>query len=199
MLCTVLFVGIHAIMIYFAVAYQAGNRDSTPNTHGHLGIEVTWTIIPTLIMIFLGIYTYNVYASIVEPPEDPLTVNVTGQQFAWEVEYPDNELQMTNQMVLPTQRSIQFQIGSKDVLHSFYVPAFRMKQDAMPGMTTTMNVSNIEETGRYDIKCAELCGVGHYRMSAQLAVIEPDQFETWLSMSDKEKRSNYLKKVLPNE
>jgi heme/copper-type cytochrome/quinol oxidase subunit 2 len=62
-----------------------------------------------------------------------------------------------------------------------------------------MNVSKIEETGRYDIKCAELCGVGHYRMNAKISVIEPDQFKTWLSMSDKGKRSNYLKKVLPNE
>lgn len=199
LLCAVLFIGIHAIMIYFAVAYQSGNRDSTPNTHGHLGIEVTWTIIPTLIMIFLGIYTYNVYANIVEVPEDPLEVEVTAQQFAWQVNYPDNDLQMSNQMVLPADRSVQFQLSSKDVLHSFYVPSFRMKQDAVPGMTTIMNVSEIEETGRYDIKCAELCGVGHYRMNAKIDVIEPDQFETWLNMSDKEKRSNYLKKVLPNE
>lgn len=201
LLCAVLFIGIHAIMIYFAVAYQAGSRDSTPGTHGHLGIEVTWTIIPTLIMIFLGIYTYNVYANIVEPPEDPLEVKVTAQQFAWQVEYPESGQKMSNQMVLPTDRSVQFQLTSMsdDVLHSFYVPAFRMKQDAVPGMTTMMNVSEIQETGRYDIKCAELCGVGHYRMTAEIAVVEPDQFDNWKSMSDKDKRSKYLKKVLPNE
>ncbi len=201
LLCAVLFVGIHAIMIYFAVAYQAGNRDSTPNIHGNLGVEVMWTIVPTLIMIFLGIYTYDVYAKIVDPPKDPLQVNVTAQQFAWQVEYPEQGHEMTNQMVLPTDRSVQFQLTSKsdDTLHSFYVPAFRMKQDAVPGLTTYMNVSEIRKTGRYDIKCAELCGVGHYRMTAEIAAIEPDQFDQWSSMSDKDERSNYLKKVLPNE
>lgn len=198
-LCAILFVVIHAIMIYFAIAYQKGNRDSTPDTHGHLGIEVTWTIIPTVIMILLGIYSYNVYAGIIESPENPLKVNVSAQQFAWTVEYPEHEISMNNQMVLPSEEAIRFHIEASDVLHSFYVPAFRMKQDAVPGMKTIMNVSEINETGTYDIKCAELCGVGHYRMNAKLKVIGSDEFDEWLSLSDKQQRSKYLKKVLSNE
>jgi cytochrome c oxidase subunit 2 len=139
-LCGVLFVGIHAIMIYFAIAYSEGNRDTTPGTHGHLGVEVTWTIIPTLIMVFLGIYTYNVYANVIEAPDEPLAVEVTAQQFAWKFQYPDQDITTSNQLVLPANEGIQFQIESMDVLHSFYVPSFRMKQDAVPGMTTVMNV-----------------------------------------------------------
>lgn len=198
-LCGVLFVGIHAIMIYFAIAYQKGQRETTPGTHGHLGIEVTWTIIPTIIMVFLGIYTFDVYANVIEESEDPTVVEVTAQQFAWEFHYPDKNITMSNQLVLPSNQSLQFQIESMDVLHSFYVPSFRMKQDAVPGMQTILNISKITETGQYDIKCAELCGVGHYRMNADLYVLSPNKFSEWSSMSNKDKRSNYLKKVLPNE
>lgn len=204
LLCSVLFVGIHAIMIYFAVAYREGNREETPDTHGHLGIEITWTIIPTLLMVFFGIYSYNVYASIVEPSEDPLVVNVTAQQFAWNTSYPstgegEEAIAMNNQMVLPSNRSIRLQLNSKDVLHSFYVPHFRMKQDAVPGMTTVMNIKKITKTGKYDIKCAELCGVGHYRMNASLTVVTPEQFETWKNQESKDARQKYLKKVMSDE
>ncbi|MFB6344374.1 MAG: cytochrome c oxidase subunit II [bacterium] len=205
LLCGVLFVGIHAIMIYFAIAYRAGNRDETAHTHGHLGIEVTWTIIPTIIMIVFGIYSYNVYANIVETPKDPMTVKVTAQQFAWNVKYPSTDkssedpISMNNQMVLPSNRSIQIQLQSKDVLHSFYVPHFRNKQDAVPGMTTVLNIQKIQETGKYDIKCAELCGVGHYRMNASLAVVSPDEFETWKEKKRNDKGKQYLKKVMSDE
>lgn len=198
-LCAVLFVGIHAIMIYFAIVYREGEREETADTHGHLGIEVTWTIIPTILMVVFGLYTYDVYGQIVEPPEDALTVNVTAQQFAWQVEYPDQGIKMSNQMVLPSQRSIRFEINSMDVLHSFYVPSFRMKQDAVPGMTTVMSLKKIKENGQYDIKCAELCGVGHYRMNADLTVISPDQFDRWASLSSKDERANFIKKVLNDE
>jgi cytochrome c oxidase subunit 2 len=198
-LCGVLFVGIHAIMIYFAIAYRKGNRDSTPHTHGHLGVEVTWTIIPTLIMVFLGIYTFNVYASVIDPPEDPLEVNVIAQQFAWTFKYPEQDITLSNRLVLPSQKGIQFQIESKDVIHSFYVPSFRMKQDAVPGLTTIMNISKITKTGEYSVKCTQLCGVGHYRMNAKLYVIPSKKFDTWLAKSNSDKRSKYLKKVLKNE
>lgn len=204
LLCSVLFVGIHAIMIYFAIAYRQGNRDETPDTHGHLGIEITWTIIPTLLMVFFGIYSYNVYANIVEPTKDPMKINVTAQQFAWNVTYPstgegEEAISMNNQMVLPSNRSLQFRISSKDVLHSFYVPHLRMKQDAVPGMTTVMNVKRINKTGKYRIKCAELCGVGHYRMNASVTVITPEQFETWKGKESSQARQQYLKKVMSDE
>ncbi len=195
-LCGVLFVGIHAIMIYFAVVYHEGNRESTSSTHGHLGVEVTWTVIPTLIMIFLGIYTFNVYANVIESPSEPLQVNVTAQQFSWKFEYPQHDLTLRNRLVLPSRNGIQFNIQSKDVLHSLFVPSFRMKQDAVPGITTRMNVSKITETGHYSVKCAELCGVGHYRMSADLYVITLQQFKEWLAKPGQDQRSNYLKKVL---
>lgn len=204
LLCTVLFVGVHAVMIYFAIAYREGNREETPDTHGHLGIEITWTIIPTLLMIFFGIYTFNVYASIVEPVEDPLTVNVTAQQFAWNASYPstgegDDAISMNNQMVLPADRSIQIRLSSEDVLHSFFVPHLRMKQDAVPGMTTVINIEKIRKPGTYDIKCAELCGVGHYRMNANLTVVTSEQFDTWKNKESDDARKQYLKKVMSDE
>lgn len=198
-LCAVLFVVVHGFMLYFVLAYPSGSRESTPHTHGHLGIEVTWTLVPTLLMIILGIYTYNVYAGVIESHEDPFRVNVTAEQFRWKVKYPGNDITLSNRMVLPTNRNLQIEIESKDVLHSFFVPAFRMKQDAVPGMKTIMNISRITKTGEYDIRCAELCGVGHYRMTADLQVITSEAFEEWIGRSDQDARSNYLRKVLNSE
>lgn len=205
LLCAVLFIGIHAIMIYFAIAYREGNRDETPDTHGHLGIEITWTIIPTLLMVFFGIYSYNVYANIVNPPKNPIKIDVSAQQFAWTVSYPesaenkDDAITMNNQMVLPSDRSLQLRLTSKDVLHSFFVPHLRVKQDAVPGMTTVINVKKIQETGKYDIRCAELCGVGHYRMNASLTVVSPEEFKTWQNKESQQARQQYLKKVMSDE
>jgi len=199
-LCGVLFVGIHAVMIYFAVAYREGVLEETSSAHGNLSIELTWTIIPTIIMIALGIYTFNVYSQVIAPPPgEPLQVRVSALQFAWEVSYPESDIEMTNQMVLPADRPVQFTLESQDVLHSFFVPEFRMKQDAVPGMTTRMNLGKIQRTGRFTIRCAELCGVGHYRMMADLTVVEPEQFQRWKALPTAGERRDYIQKVTQHE
>lgn len=199
-LCGVLFVGIHAVMIYFVIAYREGVLEETSGLHGHLGIELTWTIVPTVIMVLLGVYTFNVYSQVIAPPEgNPLRVEVNSLQFAWQVHYPGSDIQMSNRMVLPTDRAVTFHFESEDVLHSFFVPAFRVKQDVVPGMTTRMNVSGIRKTGQYDIRCAELCGVGHYRMTADLTVVTPKQFREWKSLPSASERRDYVKKVTRNE
>lgn len=199
LLCGVLFVGIHAAMLYFVVAYRKGVREETSDVHGHLGIELTWTIIPTIIMVLLGIYSFNVYSQVIQPDEDPLQVDVTALQFAWRVHYPDSDIQMSNRMVLPTERAVRLSLESEDVLHSFFVPQFRVKQDVVPGMTTRLNVSRIRRTGQYSIKCAELCGVGHYRMLADLTVVTPKQFKQWKSLPSAQQRRDFIQKVTQNE
>lgn len=200
LLCGVLFVGIHAVMIYFVVAYREGAREETSDVHGHLGIELTWTVIPTVIMVLLGIYSFNVYSQVIaSPEEEPLRVEVTALQFAWQVNYPNSDIQMSNRIVLPADRAVSFHLESEDVLHSFFVPSFRVKQDIVPGMTTHMNVSGIRETGHYDIRCAELCGVGHYRMTGDLTVLTSRQFQEWKSLPSAGERRDYVKKVTQNE
>lgn len=197
-----LFIGIHLIMIYFLIVYHQGNRDETADVEGHLGIEVTWTVIPTLIMIFLGVWTYQVYAGLVAPHEqgENLAVDVYAQQFRWQFEYPEAEepFVTTNTMVVPADQPLTLTFESRDVTHSFWVPAFRIKQDTLPGSNPKLYLDQIEQTGEYPLRCAELCGISHYRMNGTVVVLEPDEFKTWHSMTDRDERQNYLRQVRSN-
>lgn len=190
---------LHFIIMYLVLHESDWHGQETSERHGHLGIEITWTIIPSIIMIFLGIHTFNVYSKVIKPVDNAQKVSVVGKQFAWEVEYPNTDLQFSNRLVLPSNTPITLNLSSTDVLHSFYVPEFRQKQDVVPGQETTMHIEKIRETGKYSIKCAELCGVGHYRMIADLYVITPEQFDKFISFETRDKSIEYLKKVTPSE
>lgn len=191
---------VHTALIYLLIREDEFFGDRTSDVHGHLGVEITWTIIPTLIMIMLGIYSFEIYSSITTPLEDPVHVQVTGRQFAWQTQYDDGqEITLNNRVVVPANRPIQFHLNSPDVLHSFFVPAFRMKQDLVPGQETHMFVKKINQTGQFKITCAELCGVGHYQMRATLFVLPPEQFDQFISYESRGERVDYLEKVTANE
>jgi cytochrome c oxidase subunit 2 len=178
--------------------------------HDSHKLEIGWTVGTAAILIpivFMGLRLWNgVYAA---PPPDAFEVEVVGAQFQWDMRYPgpdgqfgrvlpelislDNPLgvdpddpasaddfSFTNQLVLPVDRPALIHLRSKDVQHSFFLPNFRVKQDLMPGMSIrTWFVPT--KVGEYEIACAELCGLGHYRMRAFLQVMPQDEFETWLS------------------
>ena len=108
-----------------------------------------------------------------------MVVNVTGQQFTWTFEYPSEKVE-TKELVLPVDRPIEFKIQAKDVIHSFWVPQFRLKSDAVPGLTTRIRVTPNKE-GRYEVVCAELCGLGHATMRQFVRVVPADEFQTWIS------------------
>lgn len=191
---------IHTLLFYLLIQEDEFFGERTSGVHGHLGVEITWTIIPTIIMILLGIYTFEIYSGITKPLEDATHVQVTGQQFAWQTEYDDGtDITMNNRVVLPADRPIQLHLNSPDVLHSFYVPSFRMKQDLVPGQETHMFIEQINRTGTFNITCAELCGLGHYRMKATLYVLEPEVFDQFLSHESRGERVDFLKKVIANE
>jgi cytochrome c oxidase subunit 2 len=192
------FVG-HTLVMYYLLHEDDFSGEETSDVHGHLGVEITWTIIPTIIMIVLGIYSFEVYSKITTPVEDPVHVQVTGLQFAWQVDYPDRDVSLNNRLVLPSDRAIQLHMSSNDVLHSFYVPSLRMKQDLVPGQETHMFIESINRSGTYDIRCAELCGVGHYRMDGTLYVLSPDDYDEFLSFESRGDRIQFLEKVSGNE
>lgn len=153
-----------------------------PSIHGNTGLEIVWTTIPAVLLIGLCTYAYVTLTNIEEAPAagEPkeLVVNVTGQQFAWTFEYPESKVKSA-ELLLPEGRSVRFKIKSLDVVHDFWVPEFRMKIDAVPGITTSYRITP-NRTGTYSIVCAELCGVGHALMRQKVSVVSDARFAAWL-------------------
>jgi cytochrome c oxidase subunit 2 len=151
-------------------------RDGEP-IHGHTRLEIVWTTIPALLMVGAAVYSGLVLADIEESKADTQTVRVTGEQFAWTFEYQGQDLR-TGELHLVEDQPYQFKITAKDVIHSFWVPQFRMKKDAVPGMTTDVRVTPTRK-GEYTLVCTELCGLGHSTMRAPVVVSDQAGFDRW--------------------
>jgi cytochrome c oxidase subunit 2 len=160
-----------------------------PPIHGNTRLEVIWTVLPALIIAGLCTYAFVVLEDIEKKPSAAsaatreFKLGVTGEQFAWTFTYP-KELTggkplNTAQLYLPKGRSVDFRIHAKDVLHDFWVPAFRMKLDAVPGIETHYRVTPTK-LGNFQVVCAELCGLGHATMRAAVHVVTPAAFSAWL-------------------
>lgn len=153
-----------------------------PPIHGNTKLEVVWTAIPALVLVVLCTYTYVVLTDIEEAKANEMRINVTGQQFAWSYEYPQADGKPVRSTVLyvPKDRPVRFYVKALDVLHDFWVPAFRMKVDAVPGITTRYRVTPTR-LGTYPVVCAELCGLGHSVMRSTAKVVTPEDFDAWLA------------------
>jgi cytochrome c oxidase subunit 2 len=174
------FVLVMTIAIYCVTAFRAkpGEKGDGAHIHGNTKLEVVWVTIPFVIVTALAIYGWIVLDDIEAKKPNELIVNVTGEQFAWSFDYPQEKVK-SNQLVLPEDRPVFFKIHAKDVLHSFWVPNFRMKQDAVPGIETNTRVTPNEQ-GTFPVVCAELCGIGHATMRQQVRVVPTDEFEAWV-------------------
>src|SRR4051794_21720847 len=151
-----------------------------PPIHGNTRLEVVWTTIPAILLVGLCTYAFLVLEDVEKAEANTMNVRVVGEQFAWTFYYDRGGKQVASrQLHLPIDRPVKFTLQSKDVLHDFWVPAFRMKKDAVPGLEVTYRVTP-NRTGEFPIVCAELCGLGHATMRAT-AVVEPeDDFNGWL-------------------
>src|SRR3712207_2418404 len=164
-----------AVIVIFAVIYfrQRPGQENLdgPPIHGNTKLEVVWTAIPTLLIAGLCAYAYVVLVDLEEEPAqaaNELRIAVVGEQFAWRFTYPRNltdgkPLTISDELVLPVNRPVDFRIRAEDVLHDFWVPAFSMKMDAVPGIETHYRVTP-NRRGTYPVVCAELCGLGHATM-----------------------------------
>ena len=152
-----------------------------PPIHGNTRLEVVWTTIPAVLILGLCTYAYTVLRSNEDSKKGAMTVNVTERQFAFEFSYPEagGKQVVSPILYLPKGRPVVFQIRSLDVIHSFFVPEFSEKIDAVPGITTTLRVTPTR-LGTYPAECTELCGAGHSLMRATVRVIAPSAFSTWL-------------------
>jgi cytochrome c oxidase subunit 2 len=175
-----IFVLVMTVAIYSVFAFRAkpGDKGDGAHIHGNTRLEVVWVTIPFMIVTALAVYGWIVLDDIEAKKSNELVVNVTGQQFTWSFEYPEEHVK-SSELVLPVDRPVHFQIHALDVLHSFWVPAFRMKQDAVPGIETQTRVTPDRE-GTYEVVCAELCGIGHSTMRQEVRVVPEAEWEAWV-------------------
>ncbi len=162
------------------------NLDGPP-IHGNTRLEIIWTALPALLIVSLCAYAYVVLTDIEESPASgrERVVNVTGQQFAWTFEYNEGGRKFTNtQLYLPVGESVKFRVRSRDVIHDFWVPNFRMKIDAVPGITTSYRVTPTR-LGEHAIVCAELCGLGHAYMRQTAHVLTAGDFRAWVQRASR--------------
>ena len=180
MMMAFLFALIMVIMLYAAFVFRRrpGDEEDGPHIHGNTGLEIAWTIIPTLVVIGFGIYGAIVLADITRAQENEMTVSVVGRQWSWTFAYPDHDVR-TTQLVLPVDQPVVLQLESEDVLHSFWVPEFRVKQDLVPGVVKPLRITPTE-LGSYRLRCAEICGAGHAGMLADVEVVSQADFEQFL-------------------
>lgn len=163
------------------------DKDGAP-FHGSTKIEVIWTIIPAIVVLSLGIYAWRVLDNVEAAKPNSMTIKVIGQQFAWNYQYPEQGIKTGGDLVVPVNRPLYFEMTSADVIHSFYVPATRMKRDVADGFTTRLRFEP-NKTGRYPIVCAELCGVGHATMRSTLRVVTQPEFDAWVKLQKSDKAS----------
>lgn len=175
----ILFVLVTATTVFFAIRYRRrSDKDKTSRIAHNTTIEVVWTVIPLVIVIalfFVGMRGY-VHASVA--PAEPYEINVTAEMYLWTFTYPDGSSTI-NELGVPRGRPVRLIMSSKDVLHSLYIPEFRIKQDVVPGSYTTIwfQATDVRETV---LLCTEYCGTGHSNMLAVVKVMEQSDFEKWL-------------------
>jgi cytochrome c oxidase subunit II len=177
----VIFALVSAVVVYSVWKWRVPPDDDAegPPIHGHTGLEIAWTAVPAILVIALGIVSAFVLSENGEARDDALQVRAIGQQFAWKFQYPEHGEFSSGELVLPVDRQAHFTMEAVDVLHSFWVPNFGQKMDAVPGIETEINVTPTR-VGEYEVVCAELCGLGHATMRAKARVVTQAEFDRWI-------------------
>jgi cytochrome c oxidase subunit 2 len=177
----VIFSLVGAVVVYSVWKWRVPLDDDAdgPPIHGHTGLEIVWTAVPAILVIALGIVSAVVMSRNGEAGNRPLEVNAIGQQFTWKFRYTDYDDLTTGELVLPVGQEARFTMTAVDVIHSFWVPSFGQKQDAVPGIETTILVTPTR-TGEFAVVCTELCGLGHATMRAKARVVTQAEFDKWV-------------------
>jgi cytochrome c oxidase subunit II len=152
--------------------------------HGNTGLEILWTSIPAVIMVVAAVASGVVLSDIEKKKPGTKTIYITGEQFAWTFDYPDQGVKRAGELHLVKGTPYLFKLHAKDVIHSFWVPEFRLKKDAVPGMTTQVRVEPTRD-GTYTLACTELCGLGHSTMRARVQVGDQKTFDQWIAEQKK--------------
>ncbi|MEA2411208.1 MAG: cytochrome c oxidase subunit [Thermoleophilaceae bacterium] len=177
------FVLVMTVALYSVYKFRArpGDMGDGAPIHGNTRLEVVWVAVPTIIVSVLAAYAWIVLNDVEAKQKNEMHVRVIAQQFAWHFQYLDEQGKpTTNTLYLPKDRPVKFDVVTRDVLHSFWVPSFRLKTDTVPGLTTHIRVTP-NRLGNYDIVCAELCGLGHSTMRQTAHVVPKAGFDAWIA------------------
>jgi cytochrome c oxidase subunit II len=179
-----IFVLVTTMVLYSVWAFRmrpGQENEDGPPIHGNTRLEVVWTAVPAILIVGLCTYAYTVLRSNESHKANAMTINVTERQFAFEFSYPEagGKTVVSPQLYLAKDQPVVFKLRSLDVIHSFFVPDFSVKLDAVPGITTTLRVTPTR-LGSYPAECTELCGAGHALMRAPVRVVTQQAFQTWL-------------------
>jgi cytochrome c oxidase subunit 2 len=181
-ICIGVFAVVAAAIVYSVLKFRVQPEDESdgPPIHGHTGIEIVWTAIPALLVTAISIVSGIVLAKNDDAGPNPIRIAVTAQQFAWRFEYPGDAKVTSGELVLPVGRAAKLTLHSLDVIHSFWVPEFGQKSDAVPGIETTLVITPTR-TGKFALMCTELCGLGHATMRASVRVVRQAEYGKFLA------------------
>lgn len=178
----VFFFLVQGLVLFAAIRYRARSDEDAPKQiHGHIPLEITWSVVPAIILLFVGIGTVVTILDInrVDASKDVLQVEVIGHQWFWEYRYTESGVVTANELHIPAGRKVQIALKSIDVIHSFWPPALAGKVDVVPGRVNHM-VIQADAPGTFLGQCAEFCGLSHSRMRLRVVADSPDDFEQWL-------------------
>jgi cytochrome c oxidase subunit 2 len=164
------------LMVYFAIKYNRKKNIPPENIEGNNLLEIIWTVVPTVLVLVMFYYGFIGFKALRNVPKDAMVVNVTGRMWSWLFEY-DGGIS-SDVLRLPVDKPVKLALSSQDVIHSFFIPAFRLKEDAVPGLNTYISVTP-NKVGTYDALCAEYCGLRHSYMLAKVEVMPQEGFEAW--------------------
>ncbi len=168
------------LVIIFAIKYRRRSEAELPRgIEGSLKLEVAWSVIPLIIALSFFFWGAKLFFAMNRPPNDALEVYVVGKQWMWKIQHADGQREI-NELHVPVNRAVRLTMTSEDVIHDFFVPAFRMKKDVLPGRYTTAWFE-ASKPGRYHLFCAQYCGTKHSAMIGWINVMEPSDYQAWLS------------------
>ena len=175
---------IFSIIFYFMVKYRRRSPDEKPGpTHTSMFLELSWTIIPSLICVVLFVWSARLYVRNARPPAASTEMFVIGKQWMWHIQHPEGPREI-NELHVPVGVPVKLTMTSQDVIHDFYVPAFRVKKDALPGRYTSLWFE-ANQTGTYHLFCAQYCGTNHAQMIGWVYVMTPPDYAAWLAAGEK--------------
>lgn len=178
-LCLIFFIGIIGAMVYFVFKYRkVSESQTTIDIKGSHTLEVMWSLIPGLLLLVMFAWGFRDWLNMSIPPSNTMDIRVTGQKWNWSYQYVREGLQ-TSELVVPAGRPVKLIMSSKDVLHSFYIPAFRIKRDVLPNRYTVAWFQS-NQPGEHYVTCTEYCGTAHSTMASKVRVVSDEEYKAWV-------------------
>lgn len=170
---------IAGLIAFFSLKYRRRSEAPPPVVRTNYSLEILWTLVPLGVFLVIFIWGADVYVNQYTPPEDAMEIYVIGKQWMWKIQHPEGRREI-NELHVPQGRPVKLTLSSQDVIHSFFVPAFRVKHDVLPGRYVSMWFE-ASQVGEYHLFCAEYCGAEHARMVGKVVVMRPADYQAWLA------------------